>query len=88
MVRMKFDKRDFNTKELDVKYEGPQYERYKGKVPHTGTILRARVTKMWMTRSQGGDQQTRVLAIAEGNNGDRKEYNGLMQWLQCAGRTI
>ena len=84
MVRMKFDKKEFNAKELDVPYEGPDFERYTGEVPKTNTILRCRVTKMWALADTDDDgnpvQKSRIIAIAEGNTGKLKEYNGLAIW--------
>jgi hypothetical protein len=80
MVRMKFTKEEFDEKELDVEYEGPKFERYTGDVPKTGTILTARVTKMWASVTDDGDQKTSILAVAEGNDGQLKEFNGLPIW--------
>jgi hypothetical protein len=80
MVRMKFSDNEFDEKELDVEYEGPKFERYTGDVPKTGTILNARVTKMWALVNEDGDQKTNILAVAEGNDGELKEFNGLPIW--------
>ena len=77
MPRMKLDKRDFDTKALDVGYEKSTFKRYTGDVPRSGTILKARVNKMWWTQSGDGTSQIFLMAFAEGNTGDRKQYNGL-----------
>jgi hypothetical protein len=74
---MKLDKRDFDTKALDVGYEKSTFKRYTGDVPRSGTILKARVNKMWWTQSGDGTSQIFLMAFAEGNTGDRKQYNGL-----------
>lgn len=80
MPRMKLSDRDFNVKELDVDYEPSDFKRYDGDMPRSGTILRARVTKLWWTQSGDGTSAMKVLAVAEQNTGDRKKYNGLPIW--------
>jgi hypothetical protein len=81
MVRMKLSDDDFDAKALDVEYEGPQFERYRGDIPPTGTILTIRITKMWWLISQDtGESQTKLIAVAEQNDGPLKEYNGLPTW--------
>lgn len=80
MVRMKLSKEEFNEKELDVEYEGPKFERYTGDIPKTGTVLTARVTKGWWLQNDDGEQQTKLMVVAEQNNGQTKEYNGLPTW--------
>jgi hypothetical protein len=77
---MKLDDKDFNTKQLDVEYERSEFKRYDGDIPRTGTILQSRVTKVWWTYSGDGTSAMKVLAVAEGNVGDRKKYNGLPIW--------
>lgn len=78
-VRMKLED-DFDEKELDVEYEGAQFERYTGEVPKSGTILIARVTKAWFTTSSDGDYQIKLIAVAEQNKGKLAEFNGLPTW--------
>jgi hypothetical protein len=80
MVKMKLKDDEFDTDELDVEYEGPQFERYHGDIPKTGTILTARVTKAWWLMNDNDESQMKLLAIAEGNDGQLKEYNGLPTW--------
>jgi hypothetical protein len=80
MVRMKLDDEDFDEKELDVEYEGPQFERYTGDIPKTGTILTGRITKMWLTSNDDGDLQSRLIVVAEQNDGKLKQYDGMPAW--------
>jgi hypothetical protein len=77
---MKLTKDEFDPKELDVEYDGPQFERYTGDVPKTGTILIHRVTKAWWKITDDGDNQMVILAVAEQNKGALKEFNGLTTW--------
>jgi hypothetical protein len=80
MVRMKLDDDEFDDKELDVEYEGPQFERYTGEVPKTGTILVGRVTKAWWRLNEDNDNQMPLIVVAEQNTGKLKEFNGLPIW--------
>jgi hypothetical protein len=74
---MKLKDEDFNVKELDVEPTETKFKRYTGEVPKTGTILIARVTRMWWTQSGDGTSQIFLMAFAEQNTGKLKEYNGL-----------
>jgi hypothetical protein len=80
MVRMKLKDDEFDTDELDVEYEGPQFERYHGDIPKTGTILTGRVTKAWWLINDNDESQMKLMIVAEGNDGQLKEYNGLPTW--------
>src|SRR5215472_289933 len=80
MVRMKLTDDDFDPRELDVPYDGSGFERYTGDIPKTGTILRVRVTKMWWTSAEDGTSMTKLIAVAENNNGSLAEFNGLPTW--------
>jgi hypothetical protein len=80
MVRMKLKDDEFDTDELDVEYEGPQFERYTGEIPKNNTILTFRVTKAWWLINENDESQMKLLAVAEGNDGELKEYNGLPMW--------
>lgn len=77
MPRMKLSREEFDPKKLDVDYEPPKFKRYRGEVPPTGTIVIARVTKLWWTQSSDGTSAINLLAIAEQNVADKKKYNGL-----------
>ena len=77
MVRMKLSKEEFDPKALDVKVEQSTFKRYTGEIPRNGTILIARVTKMWWTQSKAGDPQIYLMAFAEQNTGELKQFNGL-----------
>jgi hypothetical protein len=74
---MKLKDEDFNVKELDVEPTETKFKRYTGEVPKTGTILIARVTRMWWTQSGDGTSQIFLMAFAEQNTGKLKEFNGL-----------
>jgi hypothetical protein len=80
MVRMKLTKDEFDVDELDIEYEGPQFERYTGEIPKNNTILTFRVTKAWWLLNDDNESQMKLLMIAEGNDGQLKEYNGLPIW--------
>jgi pyruvate/2-oxoglutarate dehydrogenase complex dihydrolipoamide acyltransferase (E2) component len=77
---MKLSDDEFDEKALDGEYEGPQFERYTGEIPRSGTILTARVTKGWFLFNDDGDSQIKVIAVAEQNNGSTEEFNGLPTW--------
>lgn len=77
MVRMKLSKEEFDPKALDVKVEKSTFKRYTGEIPRNGTILICRVTKMWWTQSKAGDSQIYLIAFAEQNKGQLKQFNGL-----------
>jgi hypothetical protein len=81
MPRLKLTKEEFNVKELDVEIDREQsFQRYDGDIPRNGTILIARVTKMWWTSSQEGDSQIRLIVVAEQNEDRKAEYNDLPTW--------
>jgi len=81
MAKMKFKRTEFDPKALDAPYDpGERRQNYLGEIPKTGTPLNMRVTKAWMTLSSGGDQQTKLLLIAEQNDGKYEEFNGLPVW--------
>src|SRR5215469_231383 len=70
---------DFDADELDDA-EFDDSARYEGEIPPEGTILRGYVSKMWATETQGGDHMLKVLWVADENEGDLEEYNGLAVW--------
>jgi hypothetical protein len=81
MAKMKFKRDEFDPKALDAPYDpGERRQNYLGEVPKTGTPLNMRVTKAWMTLSKDGSQQTKLLLIAEQNDGKYEEFNGLPVW--------
>lgn len=77
MVRMKLQKDEFDPKALDVKVDKSTFKRYRGEIPRNGTILIFRVTRMWWTQSKDGTSQIYLMAFAEQNKGQLKEFNGL-----------
>jgi hypothetical protein len=82
MPRMKLTDEEFNPAELDVEYDNDQatFKRYDGEIPKTGTILKERITKAWWTSSADGDSMIKLLVVAEGNTGDKKQFNDLPTW--------
>lgn len=64
----------------DAEYSEDDFVEYDGEIPPAGTILRGTIKKVWATESSNGDPMLKVLFEAEGNTGDRKEYNGLGIW--------
>jgi hypothetical protein len=81
MPKLKDAAEDLNEKELEeAEYTEGQFEKYDGEIPATGTLLRFRVTKMWWTYSQADDPMLKVLCVAEDNEGDLEEYDGLPCW--------
>lgn len=81
MPRHKFSRGEFDVDELDVEYD--KGTRYTGDIPPTGTVVLARVTKMWLTESSQGDIMFKALAVAEdGDDQDPEvgEYDGLPIW--------
>jgi hypothetical protein len=74
---MKLSKDEFDAKALDVKVEKSTFRRYRGEIPRNGTILIFRVTRMWWTQAKDGTSQIYLMAFAEQNKGDDKQYNGL-----------
>jgi hypothetical protein len=77
---MKLGKEEFNEKELDVEYEGPKFERYTGDIPGKPTLLIARVTKAWWLINDDNESQMKLIVVAEQNDGQNKEFNGLPVW--------
>ncbi len=90
MAKLKVDDEDLNIKELeDAEYDpdkrgGGDYEEYDGEIPPKGTVLRVLVKKMWWTYSQADNPMLKVLLVADGNEGDEKEFEGLPIWENMA----
>jgi hypothetical protein len=78
---MKLARDEFDPKALaEVEVEERRFERYDGEVPNTGTIVKSRITKAWVTTSGDGTFMIVVVTVAEQNKGDRKQFNGLPTW--------
>ena len=85
--KMKVDEIDLDAwDDQEVTERDSDFEPYKGEIPPTGTMLRFRVTKMWMTYTAekadgGGDEpMLKVLCVAEENPGELSDYDGLPCW--------
>lgn len=63
---------------------GSSFEPYDGEQPPKGTVLNGAVTKMWWTDTAAGDRMFKVLWVAEDNEGDLAEYDGLPIWENIA----
>lgn len=84
MAKMKWDA-EFNDEELDgIEYD-PETEGgftpYDGPIPPSNTLLSGIVKKAWATTSKNtGKPMLKVLWVAEGNEGEKKKYEGLPIW--------
>jgi len=64
----------------DEEYTEDEFEDYDGPLPPGNTILNGYIKKAWATESQAGDAMLKVLFIADGNEGERKAYDGWPGW--------
>lgn len=80
MPRLKLDDKEFDPDELDVEYSDSDFQTYEGEIPPTGTMLLGRWTKLWWTYSGNGDPMIKALFVAEDNEDELEEYNGLPVW--------
>jgi chemotaxis protein histidine kinase CheA len=83
----KEDTDDIDVDELEsAEYNEEQYSSYGGEVPPADTILRAYIKNMWYTRTNPkpgkkfGNPMLKVLLIADENEEELEEYNGLPLW--------
>lgn len=77
----KEDTADINVDELEAaEYSEQTYASYGGEIPPNDTILTAYVKAIWWTRTGGGSPMLKVLVIADDNEGELEEYNGLPSW--------
>lgn len=85
MPRLRVPDEELNIKELeDAEYDDREfdYESYDGELPPADTYLDGYVKKMWWCYTGGGDPMLKALFIADGNDGDEEEYDGLPVWEQ------
>lgn len=74
----------------EAEYTEGNYVKYDGEIPPNDTILTGYVKAMWWTRTQekpdgtGDDPMLKVLFVAEENEGDLDEYNGMPAWENMA----
>jgi hypothetical protein len=64
----------------EEEYSEDEFDDYDGPVPPSNAILRGYIKKIWGTESSNGDAMLKVLFIADGNEGDRKVYDGWPGW--------
>lgn len=82
MARMKWGT-DIDWKGLnDEEYsDDGDFDEYDGEFPPKGTLLKGDITKVWLADSQSSDNTMfKVLFVADGNEGDKEEYNGCPIW--------
>ena len=81
MARMKWGS-DINWRDLDsAEYdESQEFEDYEGPVPPSNKLLSGDVKKIWATESAKGDPMLKVLFVAAGNTGNKKQFNGCPIW--------
>ena len=77
------DELDVNDLE-DAEYEDRDFETYDGEQPPKGTVLRGYIKNVWYTFTKNDDPMLKVLFIADGNEGDEEQYNGLPVWENLA----
>jgi hypothetical protein len=80
MPRVKLSRDEFDVDALDVEWEESEFADYEGEIPPTGTMLLARVKKAWWTESSNGNSMIKALVVAEGNEDDLEDFNGLPTW--------
>lgn len=79
---MKWDK-GINWRELnDAEYDDSEMDDYDGPVPPSNKVLAGELKKAWVTETANGDPMIKTLFVADGNTGDRKQYNGCPIWDQ------
>lgn len=67
----------FNIDALDEAEVSDDYVEYDGPVAPKNTILAGHLKKLWASQSKNGDLMLTNLFIADGNEGDKKQYNGM-----------
>lgn len=85
MPRLKVPDDELNVTELEeAEYDDRDfdYESYDGELPPGDTHLRGYVKKAWWTYTSAEDPMIKLLFIADGNDGDEDEFNGLPVWEQ------
>lgn len=81
MARMKWgndiDWRGLQNEEYE---ESEDFESYEGPVPPSNTLLRGVIKKAWIADTANEDPMIKVLFEAQGNDGEKKKYNGCPIW--------
>lgn len=84
MPKLKPTDVDFDIDELEEAEYNEDFQPYGGGIPPNKTILTAYVKSMWWTRTQADDPMLKILVVAEGNEDDEEEFNGLPIWENMA----
>jgi hypothetical protein len=84
MPRLKIDDEELDDSLDDVEYSENDFARYDGEQPPVDTWLRGYVKAMWWTYTKNEDPMLKVLWVADGNEGETEEYNGLPVWENMA----
>lgn len=85
MPRIKVDKDELDVAALEeAEWTESEFDTYEGNIPPKGTILNAYVKTMWWSHTQAGDGMLKILIIADENEGELKEYDGLTIWENLA----
>jgi hypothetical protein len=81
------DVADIDPDELEnAEYSEGSYTSYSGDIAPADTVLRAYVKNIWWTRAnpkpgeEVGSPMLKVLVIADGNEGELEEYDGMPMW--------
>jgi hypothetical protein len=81
------DVADIDVEELEAaEYSEGNYVSYSGEIAPADTVLRAYVKNIWWTRANPkpgqkvGSPMLKVLVIADANEDDLEEYNGMPMW--------
>jgi hypothetical protein len=82
--RLKIDDDELDDSLDEVEYTEGSYQEYDGEQPPKDTWLRGYISKMWWTYTKSEDPMLKVLFVADGNEGETEEYNGLPVWENMA----
>jgi len=81
MAKMKWGKDDVDWQALsDEEYEESGFEEYDGPQPPAGIILAGQINKVWLVQSAAGDWMFKAVFEANGNQDERKTYDGWPCW--------
>jgi hypothetical protein len=75
-LKLDDDVLDVDTLE-NAEYTEGEFESYDGEVPPKGTLLQGYVKSIWYALTKNEDSMLKVLFVADGNEGDEAEYNGI-----------
>lgn len=82
MPKMKWGDEDVNWQALNDEEYDPdkQFDDYEGPDPDVNTILSGDIEKLWLVVSANDDWMFKAIFKADGNEGDREQFNGLPIW--------